>query len=64
MRKTELPTPALVVDLDLMEANIASMQSAVNQAGKALRPHAKAHSEWRLRVGKLRRARLAFVARL
>ena len=43
MRKTELPTPALIVDLDVMEANIASMQSAVSGAGKALRPHAKAH---------------------
>ena len=43
MRKTELPTSALIVDLDLMEANIASMQSAVSGAGKALRPHAKAH---------------------
>jgi len=40
---SELPTPVLVVDLDVMEANIASMQSAVNRAGKALRPHAKAH---------------------
>lgn len=43
MRKHELPTPALVVDLDVMEANIAAMQSAVGGAGKALRPHAKAH---------------------
>jgi 3-hydroxy-D-aspartate aldolase len=43
MFKTELATPALVVDLDLMEANIASMQAAVSGAGKALRPHAKAH---------------------
>ena len=43
MRKTELPTPALVVDLDLLEANIASMQAAVSGAGKVLRPHAKAH---------------------
>ncbi len=43
MRKTELPTPALVVDLDLMEANIALMQAAVSGAGKSLRPHAKAH---------------------
>ena len=43
MRKTELSTPALVVDLDLMEANIASMQAAVSSAGKVLRPHAKAH---------------------
>lgn len=43
MRKTELPTPALVVDLDLLEANIAAMQDVVSGAGKALRPHAKAH---------------------
>ncbi|MFN0103729.1 MAG: alanine racemase [Bryobacteraceae bacterium] len=43
MRKSELPTPALLVDLDLMEANIASMQAAVTGAGKVLRPHAKAH---------------------
>jgi D-serine deaminase-like pyridoxal phosphate-dependent protein len=43
MRKHELPTPALVVDLDVMEANIAAMQAAVSGAGKALRPHAKAH---------------------
>jgi D-serine deaminase-like pyridoxal phosphate-dependent protein len=43
MLKTELATPTLVVDLDLMDANIASMQAAVSGAGKALRPHAKAH---------------------
>ena len=42
-RLSELPTPALVVDLDLLESNIAAMQSAVNAAGKQLRPHAKAH---------------------
>jgi D-serine deaminase-like pyridoxal phosphate-dependent protein len=43
MRISELPTPALVVDLDLMDSNIASLQSAASAAGKALRPHAKAH---------------------
>lgn len=43
MRKSSLPTPALVVDLPQMEANIAAMQSAVASAGKALRPHFKAH---------------------
>jgi 3-hydroxy-D-aspartate aldolase len=43
MRKSELPTPALVVDLDVMEANISVMQAAVAGAGKQLRPHAKAH---------------------
>lgn len=42
-RLSELPTPALVVDLDLLEDNIAAMQKIVNSAGKQLRPHAKAH---------------------
>jgi 3-hydroxy-D-aspartate aldolase len=41
--KRELPTPALTVDLDKLDANIAAMQSAASAAGKALRPHAKAH---------------------
>lgn len=43
VRVRDLPTPALVVDLDVLEANIATMQAAVDAAGKALRPHAKAH---------------------
>ena len=43
MKKHELLTPALVVDLDGMEANLAAMQAAVSGAGKQLRPHAKAH---------------------
>lgn len=42
-RTYELPTPALLVDLDVMEANLRSMQATVSAAGKALRPHAKAH---------------------
>jgi D-serine deaminase-like pyridoxal phosphate-dependent protein len=42
-RKADLPTPALVVDLDILESNLASMQQAVLAAGKQLRPHAKAH---------------------
>ena len=42
-RKADLPTPALVVDLDILESNLASMQAAVDAAGKQLRPHAKAH---------------------
>jgi D-serine deaminase-like pyridoxal phosphate-dependent protein len=41
--KFDLPTPALLVDLDRFEANIRKMKSAVSQAGKNLRPHAKAH---------------------
>ncbi|MBM3755886.1 MAG: DSD1 family PLP-dependent enzyme [Acidobacteria bacterium] len=43
MKISSLPTPALAVDLDLFEANIQKMQAACSQAGKLLRPHAKAH---------------------
>ena len=39
----ELDTPALVVDLDAMEANIAQMQRTVRANGIASRPHAKTH---------------------
>jgi D-serine deaminase-like pyridoxal phosphate-dependent protein len=39
----ELPTPALLLDLDLFAANLTRMAAKVAGAGKALRPHAKAH---------------------
>ena len=38
-----IDTPALLVDLDAMERNLAAMQSTARAAGVALRPHAKAH---------------------
>lgn len=38
-----LPTPALVVDLDAVEANIALMAERARAAGLGLRPHAKSH---------------------
>jgi len=41
--KWELDTPALLVDLDAMEANLARMQSVVSRNGIASRPHAKTH---------------------
>lgn len=41
--KWELDTPCLCVDLDLLESNIAAMESTVNQNGIASRPHAKTH---------------------
>jgi len=43
LTKSEIPTPALLVDLDALEANIARMAEKVKQSGKKLRPHAKAH---------------------
>ena len=41
--KWELDTPALCVDLDKLESNIAKMQAAVKRNGIETRPHAKTH---------------------
>ena len=41
--KDDLPTPALVVDLDVFEANLLKMAAHLKAAGKAFRPHAKTH---------------------
>jgi 3-hydroxy-D-aspartate aldolase len=43
LTKTQVPTPALLLDLDLLESNLARMAQRVKQSGKKLRPHAKAH---------------------
>jgi len=42
-RLEDVDTPALLVDLDLLEANIAKMASWAQDAGVRLRPHAKTH---------------------
>jgi 3-hydroxy-D-aspartate aldolase len=41
--KWDLDTPALCVDLDRLEQNIAKMQASVRRFGLATRPHAKTH---------------------
>ncbi len=41
--KWELDTPALCVDLDVLEANLRRMQESVGRNGIATRPHAKTH---------------------
>jgi D-serine deaminase-like pyridoxal phosphate-dependent protein len=38
-----LPTPALVIDLEALDANIARMAARAKVAGVVLRPHAKTH---------------------
>jgi D-serine deaminase-like pyridoxal phosphate-dependent protein len=38
-----IDTPALVVDLDILEANLDAMAATVRAAGLRLRPHAKSH---------------------
>ena len=43
MHRDEIPTPALLLDLDRFERNLARMADHVRAAGKALRPHAKTH---------------------
>ncbi len=43
LHRNQIPTPALLVELDLLEANLARMAAAVKKSGKRLRPHAKAH---------------------
>ena len=41
--RAALQTPALVIDLDLLEANIARMAEHARRCGIGLRPHAKTH---------------------
>jgi 3-hydroxy-D-aspartate aldolase len=43
MNRAQIPTPALLLDLDRFEPNIARMAAHVKAAGKKLRPHAKTH---------------------
>src|SRR5258707_6700402 len=43
LRKEQIPTPALLVDLVALEANLARMAAHLKLCGKGLRPHAKAH---------------------
>src|SRR5262245_17117544 len=41
--KPDLDTPALCVDLDKLEKNVAAMQAALKKFGLPSRPHAKTH---------------------
>src|SRR5258705_4754887 len=43
MHRDEIPTPALLLDADRFERNLARMAAQVRNAGKHLRPHAKTH---------------------
>lgn len=43
MQITDLPTPAVLVDVKRLERNLSTMQAAVNARGLRLRPHAKTH---------------------
>jgi 3-hydroxy-D-aspartate aldolase len=41
--KAEIPTPALVLDLERFEANLQTLADYGRAAGRGLRPHAKTH---------------------
>jgi D-serine deaminase-like pyridoxal phosphate-dependent protein len=43
MRLDELPTPALLLDLDRLESNIRRMSAKAERLGVSLRPHIKTH---------------------
>jgi D-serine deaminase-like pyridoxal phosphate-dependent protein len=43
MNKFDVPTPALTLDLDKFERNLARMATQVSGGGRDLRPHVKAH---------------------
>jgi D-serine deaminase-like pyridoxal phosphate-dependent protein len=41
LTKQQIPTPALLLDLDAFEGNLARMAAAAKGAGKKLRPAAR-----------------------
>ncbi|MDH4066333.1 MAG: DSD1 family PLP-dependent enzyme [Acidobacteriota bacterium] len=41
--RADIPTPALLLDLDRFEANVARMAAHLRDHGKAFRPHGKTH---------------------
>ena len=43
MRRGDVPSPALLLDLDAFERNIAKMAAHLEARNKALRPHGKTH---------------------
>ena len=43
MNRDEIPTPALLLDADRFERNLARMRAHVQRSGKQYRPHAKTH---------------------
>lgn len=43
MHRSDVPTPALLVDIEILDRNIAVMREAATALGVKLRPHVKAH---------------------
>jgi D-serine deaminase-like pyridoxal phosphate-dependent protein len=51
----DLPTPAVLIDLDIVARNIARMQEHARAAGVKLRPHAKTHKSPRVAAMQIER---------
>lgn len=58
MNVLELPTPALVIDADVLEHNLATMAAA--RPGASLRPHVKAHKCTALAAAQFARGHRSF----
>ncbi len=43
LTREDLPTPALLLDLDAFQANVAKMAGYLRERGRAFRPHGKTH---------------------
>ena len=56
MHISEIDTPALVVDLDILERNLGRVAEYARQHGLRLRPHTKTHKSMRLAGRQLRMA--------
>src|SRR4051812_14135087 len=54
MLVSEVETPSLVVDLDILERNIQSMADHARLNGVGLRPHAKTHKSAEIAAMQLR----------
>lgn len=54
MRIDDLPTPALLLDADVLEANLSAMQDRARRLGVRLRPHVKTHKS--IEIAKRQRA--------
>ena len=63
MPVAEVETPALIIDLDVLDRNIAKMAEFARTAGVRVRPHARPTSRLRLRYGRSRSARSASACR-
>ena len=48
MHITEIDTPALIVDIDILERNLARVSTYTREHGLRLRPHTKTHKSLRL----------------